>query len=79
LDARSQEGVFVGRCITQNAFRVYIPSAKKILISKDVKVDETMVYNDMKKQSKEPQTDKPVFQELDLNEASTDINIPQEI
>ncbi|EFX84520.1 hypothetical protein DAPPUDRAFT_99686 [Daphnia pulex] len=38
-----------------------------------------MVYNDMKKQSKEPQTDEPVFQELDLNEASTDINIPQEI
>jgi hypothetical protein len=79
LDARSQEGVFVGRCITQNAFRVYIPSAKKILISKDVKVDETMVYNDMKKQSKEPQTYKPVFPELDIKEASTDINIPQEM
>ncbi|EFX70958.1 hypothetical protein DAPPUDRAFT_327683 [Daphnia pulex] len=64
---------------TQNAFRVYIPSTKKILISKDVKVDETMFYNDMKKQSKEPQTDEPVFQELDLDEAPTDINIPQEI
>jgi hypothetical protein len=51
LEARSQEGVFVGRCNTQNAFRVYIPSTKKILISKDVKVDETMFYNDMKKQS----------------------------
>jgi hypothetical protein len=79
LEARSQEGVFVGRSIAQNAFRVYIPSAKKILISKDIKMDETMVYNDMKKQSKEPQTDELVFQELDLNEASTDINIPQEI
>ncbi|EFX61877.1 hypothetical protein DAPPUDRAFT_337898, partial [Daphnia pulex] len=33
----------------------------------------------MKKQSKEPQTDEPVFQELDLDEAPTDINIPQEI
>jgi transposase InsO family protein len=51
LEARSQEGVFVGRSITQNAFRIYIPSTKRILISKDVKVDETMVYHDMKKQS----------------------------
>ena len=51
LEARSQEGVFVGRCITQNAFRIYILSTERILISKDVKVDETMVYHDMKKQS----------------------------
>jgi hypothetical protein len=39
LEARSQEGVFVGRSITQNAFRIYIPSTKRIFISKDVKVD----------------------------------------
>nr|CAH0105928.1 unnamed protein product [Daphnia galeata] len=38
-----------------------------------------MVYHDMKKQSKEPQTDEPAFHESDLNEVSTDINIPQEI
>jgi hypothetical protein len=47
----SQEGVFVGRCITQNAFQIYIPCIKKILISKDIKVDETMVYHVMKKRS----------------------------
>ena len=47
LDARSQEGVFVGRSHTQNAARIYIPATGKIIISKDVKVDETILYKDV--------------------------------
>ena len=49
LEARSLEGVFVGRCISQNASRVYIPETRKVLISKDVKIDETILYRDMTK------------------------------
>ena len=49
LEARSLEGIFVGRCISQNAFRIYIPSTRKVLISKDVRVDETILYRDMTK------------------------------
>lgn len=29
LGERSQEGIFIGRCTTQNASRIYIPSTKK--------------------------------------------------
>jgi hypothetical protein len=46
LGARSQEGVFVGRCNTQNAFRIYIPKTRKIVVSKDVKIDEQILYRD---------------------------------
>jgi hypothetical protein len=48
LDARSQEGIFVGRCNTQNASRVFIPDTRKIVFRKDVKVDEEVLYRDMK-------------------------------
>ncbi|EFX65098.1 hypothetical protein DAPPUDRAFT_117556 [Daphnia pulex] len=48
LDARSQEGIFVGRCNTQNVSRVFIPDTRKIVVSKDVKVDEEVLYRDMK-------------------------------
>jgi hypothetical protein len=37
-----------------------------------------MAYHEMKKQSKNPQTDESVFQKLDINEASIDINIPKD-
>jgi hypothetical protein len=48
LEARSQEGIFVGRCNTQNASRVFIPNSRKIEVSKNVKVDEEVLYRDMK-------------------------------
>ena len=48
LDARSQEGIFVGRCNTQNASRIFIPDTRKIVVSKDVKIDEEVLYRDMK-------------------------------
>jgi hypothetical protein len=46
LGARSQEGVFVGRCNTQNAFRIYIPKTRKVVVSKDVKIDEQILHRD---------------------------------
>jgi hypothetical protein len=46
LEPRSQEGFFVGRCSTQNASRIYIPTTGKIVVSKDVKIDETILYRD---------------------------------
>ena len=46
LGARSQESVVVGRCNTQNAFRIYIPKTRKIVVSKDVKIDEQILYRD---------------------------------
>lgn len=48
LDARSQEGIFVGRCNTQKASRIFIPDTRKIVVSKDVKIDEEVLYRDMK-------------------------------
>lgn len=48
LGARSQEGIFVGRCNTQKASRIFIPEAHKIVVSKDVKVDEEVLYRDTK-------------------------------
>jgi hypothetical protein len=49
LKARSLEGVFVGRCINQNASRIFIPETRKLLISKYVKIVETILYRDMTK------------------------------
>jgi hypothetical protein len=49
LDARSQEGIFVGRCNTQNVSRVFINDTRKIVVSKNIKVDEEVLYRDMKK------------------------------
>ena len=46
LEPRSQEGFFVGRCSTQNASRIYIPTKGKIIVSKDVKIGETVLYRD---------------------------------
>ena len=48
LDARSQEGIFVGRCNTQNASRIFVSDTRKIVVSKDVKIDEEVLYHDMK-------------------------------
>lgn len=48
LDARSQEGIFVGRSNTQNASRIFISDTRKIIVSKDVKIDEEILYRDMK-------------------------------
>lgn len=49
LEVRSLEGVFVGHSINKNASRVYIPETRKVLNSKDVKIDETILYRDMTK------------------------------
>lgn len=51
LEVRSLEGVFVGHSINKNASRVYIPETRKVLNSKDVKIDETILYRDMTKNS----------------------------
>jgi hypothetical protein len=44
LDARCLEGAFVGISNTQKAFRIYISSPPKIIVSHDVKIDETVMY-----------------------------------
>jgi hypothetical protein len=44
LDARCLEGAFVGISNTQKAFRIYISSPSKIIVSHDVKIDETVMY-----------------------------------
>ncbi len=41
LDPKSREGIFVGYCETSKAFRVWISSIKKVVISRDVFIDET--------------------------------------
>ncbi|KZS13017.1 Uncharacterized protein APZ42_021944 [Daphnia magna] len=46
LEPHSQEGFLVGRCSTQNASRIYIPTTGKIVVSKDVKIDETVLHRD---------------------------------
>lgn len=48
LGERSEQGVFVGRCNTQNASRILIPE-KKIIVSKDIKVDEQELYREINK------------------------------
>jgi hypothetical protein len=44
LDARCLEGALVGISNTQKAFRIYISSPPKIIVSHDVKIDETVMY-----------------------------------
>jgi hypothetical protein len=41
LDPKSREGIFVGYCETSKAFRVWIPNMQKVVISRDVFIDET--------------------------------------
>jgi transposase InsO family protein len=48
LDAKSHEGFYVGRSHTQNAARIFVTETRKILISNDFKVDETVYYNSNK-------------------------------
>jgi hypothetical protein len=44
LDARCLEGALGGISNTQKAFRIYISSPPKIIVSHDVKIDETVMY-----------------------------------
>ena len=52
LDARCLEGAFVGISNTQKASRIYVTSpSPRIIVSYDVKVDETIMYTPMKKET----------------------------
>jgi hypothetical protein len=52
LDARCLEGAFVGVSNTQKASRIYVTSpSPRIIVSYDVKVDETVMYSTKNKQN----------------------------
>lgn len=65
LDARSEEGAFVGFSDTQKASRIFISSIPpRVIVSHDVKIDETAMYrrtdteqNSPYNQDKEPATE----------------------
>jgi len=44
LDPKSREGIFVGYCESSKAFRAWIPNKQKIVISRDVFIDETNTF-----------------------------------
>lgn len=79
LEARSREGVFVGRCNNQNASRILIPATGKVVVSKDVKVDEQIFYRDMHKVlpplTSETQIIETPDDATDMNEVHCPINI----
>lgn len=53
LDARSEEGAFVGFSDTQKASRIFIPSTPpRVVVSHDVKIDETTMYRRTDKEEK---------------------------
>ncbi|KAG8485451.1 hypothetical protein CXB51_021502 [Gossypium anomalum] len=45
LERRSAPGIFIGYSSTKKGYRVYDPSTKKILVSRDIKFDEEKVWN----------------------------------
>ncbi|KAG8491616.1 hypothetical protein CXB51_014995 [Gossypium anomalum] len=45
LERRSAPGIFVGYSSTKKGYRVYDPSTKKILVSRDIKFDEEKFWN----------------------------------
>ncbi|KAG8502831.1 hypothetical protein CXB51_000478 [Gossypium anomalum] len=45
LERRSALGIFVGYSSTKKGYRVYDPSTKKILVSRDIKFDEDKFWN----------------------------------
>lgn len=44
LDAKCIEGILVGFCENTKAYRVYVPTQRKVIISRDVIIDETTGY-----------------------------------
>lgn len=44
LEAKCVEGVLVGFCENTKAYRVYIPSQRRVAVSRDVIIDETIGY-----------------------------------
>lgn len=46
LDPKGREGIFVGYFDTSKAFRVWIPEKQKVVISRDVLVDESSTLTD---------------------------------
>ena len=44
LDAKCVEGVLVGYCENTKAYRVYIPSQRRVAVSRDVIIDEAVGY-----------------------------------
>jgi len=72
LGKRSQEGVFIGRCKTQKAFRVYVPETKKIIISRHVIIDEKVLYSDMNESSDPTPVSDLVLIETNNNDVDMD-------
>ena len=44
LDPKSQEGIFVGYCDASKAFRIWIHEKQRVVISRDVLIDENNVF-----------------------------------
>ncbi|KAG8492349.1 hypothetical protein CXB51_009664 [Gossypium anomalum] len=45
LEKRSAPGIFVGYSSTKNGYRVYDPSTKKVLVSRDIRFDEEKIWS----------------------------------
>ena len=47
LDPQSNQGVLIGICETQKAYRIFLPKTQKIIISRHVTFNENVFYKDM--------------------------------
>jgi transposase InsO family protein len=45
LEEKSEVGIFVGYCSQSKGYRIYNPKTKKVIISRDVKFDESAFWN----------------------------------
>jgi transposase InsO family protein len=68
LDPKSQEGIFVGYCDASKAFRVWIHEKQRVVISRDVLIDENNIF-------KGPSSEERhilIFPESNFSEETTD-------
>ena len=47
LDPQSKQGVFIGICETQKAYRIFLPETQKIIVCRHVRFNENVFYKDM--------------------------------
>ena len=47
LDPQSKQGVFIGICETQKAYRIFLPETQKVIVNRHVRFNENFFYKDM--------------------------------
>lgn len=74
LDDKADVGIFLGYNSQSKGYRVYIPESKKIVITREIKVDESAVWNweekriDEEAEPRQEEIKEELIQEADSDE-----------